>query len=158
MAWVRACLLSTCLLPFSLTSSSPELYRSLVEDHFLTERRDTFDPIFTDLDLGYKDSFKRELFSNNELTNDLSQAKDGISLFLFNEKTDNAASPFPSPRISRFVNLGGFQSQSNPIHFFEPTRKSESGCVHQIIGRKLFLIAHVLLQLLTHLWPSLSLL
>ena len=129
MAWAWACLLST-LLPFSLTSSSPELYRSLVEDHFLTERKDAFDPIFTDLDLGYADSFKRDLFSNNDLPNDLSQAQDGVSLFLFNKKTDDAASPFPAPRISRFVNLGGFQSQSNPIHFFEPTRNSDSGCEH----------------------------
>ena len=126
VSMARACLVSA-LLPLALAASSPELYRSLVEDRFLTERRDTFDPIFTDLDLGYRDSFKRELFSDNDLPNDLSQAQDGVSLFLFNEKTDDASSPFPAPRISRFVNLGGFQSQSNPIHFFESPRNLESG-------------------------------
>lgn len=117
MAWV--CLLST-LLPLTLTSSSPELYRSLVEDRFLTDRNDNFDPIFTDLDLGYRDSFKRDLLSND-------LAQDGVSVFLFNEKTDDTSSPFPAPRIARFVNLGGFQSQSNPIHFFEPPRNLASG-------------------------------
>ena len=100
--------------------------RSLVEDRFLSDRSDKFDPIFSDLDLDYRDSFKRGLFSH-DIPNDLSQAQDGVSLFLFNEKSDVASSPFPAPRISRFVNLGGFQSQSNPVHFFEQPRNSDSG-------------------------------
>ena len=58
---------------------------------------DRADPVFSELELGHRDPYKRAPAPAQLL----GHRGDSIDLFLFHEKAAVPRNPFPSPRISR---------------------------------------------------------
>ena len=87
------------------SDSKPELYRSIVMDHFLHKAGNyQIDRIFNDIDSFFHDDFKRDT-NNDIITNEISDFSDVVL---------NTKPATTSSKILPFVHLGG----SSPIAQF----------------------------------------